>query len=712
MSAPESQDTRSSQEVVSSEFKRPCLAIVRNHLDSTYMGGLEVELLTTGSGNTTNAPGQLIPVKYLSPFYGLTSYDGANKNDGHQNSQRSYGFWGVPPDIGAKVLVIFIEGGEGYWIGCVPEENTNFMIPDQMAATTFNSQDNTKKLPVVEYNKKTEKGTGRDSTQYIKPVNQDALDVLKQQGLDADDVRGITTSSARREVPSAVFGISSPGPQDKRKGAPQVNYGENFAQTPTPHNRLGGTSIVMDDGDASLVRKTPASEGPPDYISVEKDGIPEPEKGQVTIPHNELFRIRTRTGHQILLHNSEDLIYIGNARGTTWIELTSKGKIDIFAQDSVNIHAGGDMNFKADGSMHFEAGAEIHMKAGASIFQTSAANWEIKVGADGKITAGGSTNIKASKHVVKAQIDMNDGAPAEAAEAKPSQRVPEHEPWSGHENLWDATTTAPADTFKKSVQRSAGSVPATRPPATTPAASKQTYQIKPGDTLSKIAKDRGTTVDAILKANPQITDPNKIQAGATLNLPATTPTSVGTQSGADDGAAAQAAGVTQTPAPASAVPAPVTNAAAAVEQNMSGANVANLATEVRNLGSKLTFPLSQQITKLIDNIAGPGLLKNIASIGGSAIASLQQGASNLLDLRKTVAKGQLPTTIPAGNQDTTNTTAEDRQQLAAVSANPVDGGSITLSDGKRYRTVVTRGVDEEGFSYTQTRLEEIPVDAT
>lgn len=53
--------------------------------------------------------------------------------------------------------------------------------------------------------------------------------------------------------------------------------------------------------------------------------------------------------------------------------------------------------------------------------------------------------------------------------------------------------------------------------ATKPAAGGS-YTIKPGDTLGKIAKDNGTTVDAIMKANPQIKDANKIAAGATLNL--------------------------------------------------------------------------------------------------------------------------------------------------------------------------------------------------
>jgi len=45
------------------------------------------------------------------------------------------------------------------------------------------------------------------------------------------------------------------------------------------------------------------------------------------------------------------------------------------------------------------------------------------------------------------------------------------------------------------------------------------YLIRSGDTLSGIAKANATTVDALLKANPNITDPNKIYAGASLYLP-------------------------------------------------------------------------------------------------------------------------------------------------------------------------------------------------
>jgi murein DD-endopeptidase MepM/ murein hydrolase activator NlpD len=45
------------------------------------------------------------------------------------------------------------------------------------------------------------------------------------------------------------------------------------------------------------------------------------------------------------------------------------------------------------------------------------------------------------------------------------------------------------------------------------------YKIKPGDTLSKIAKLNGCSLDQLLKANPQISDPNKIKVGDVLTLP-------------------------------------------------------------------------------------------------------------------------------------------------------------------------------------------------
>lgn len=46
-----------------------------------------------------------------------------------------------------------------------------------------------------------------------------------------------------------------------------------------------------------------------------------------------------------------------------------------------------------------------------------------------------------------------------------------------------------------------------------------TYTVKAGDTLSKIAARNGLTLAQLLQANPQISDPNRINVGDIVNLP-------------------------------------------------------------------------------------------------------------------------------------------------------------------------------------------------
>jgi uncharacterized protein (DUF2345 family) len=360
--------SRTSNSVESYKDPGPFLARVVSHLDPYYMGGLEVQLITsTESGDEDIEKGQLIRVNYASPFYGVTPLSGVTPNEGYQNSQQSYGFWAVPPDVGTKVLVMFVEGdrSKGYWFACVPDRGMNFMIPDGRASTE-NTTDGTPsdlrgaKLPVGEYNKSINQ-EGNDLTKYKKPYNKDYTQILINQGLIFDEVRGTTTSSARREVPSAVYGWSTPGPVDKRKNAPKSQRGVKRGEAEYPTSRLGGSSIVMDDGDDKFIRSSHAADGPPFYINKEAGE----SGGDETIPQNECIRIRTRTGHQILLHNSEDLIYIANSRGTAWIELTSDGKIDIHAQDSVSLMTNQDFNLTAMRDINMEAGRNVNIRAAA-----------------------------------------------------------------------------------------------------------------------------------------------------------------------------------------------------------------------------------------------------------------------------------------------------------------------------------------------------------
>ncbi len=340
----------------------PFLAKVVSHLDPSYMGTLEVQLLLE-SGNDEDREGQLRTVKYLNPFYGSTSIDYVSEDpDTHNNTQKSYGMCFVPPDVGQIVACIFIGGDtrKGFWFGCVQNEDINFSLPGY-AATQYvvdsSRETDTEKtrVPVTEYNKIIHSETQSDTTKKLKPEHPSAKK-LEAQGLLKDDIRGITTSSARREVPSMVFGISTPGPVDKT--GKQGKVGKHEHKIPNAYvSRLGGSSFVMDDGDDKFLRKTKAHEGPPEYGAVEQG-----ESGIKDILHNELIRLRTRTGHQILMHNSEDLIYISNSRGTAWIELTSDGKMEVYAEDSISFRTKQDFNFYADRDINMEAGRNFNTK--------------------------------------------------------------------------------------------------------------------------------------------------------------------------------------------------------------------------------------------------------------------------------------------------------------------------------------------------------------
>ena len=470
----------------------PYLATIVNHLDPTYMGSLQVTLTKSIPGLAQTETSNVI-VKYCSPFFGSTAqkYEG-NNSANYDDVQKSYGFWMVPPDIGSTVMVMFVGGdiNQGYWFGCVSDMYQNQEVPG-IAASQYSAMTEeqlkkygTRNVPVAEYHKSSRTMEDPNPDKFTKPVHPFA-DRLVNQGLLIDNIRGVTSSSARREVPSRVFGISTPGPVNVNSPLKEAGFQNGAGSIMLPVSRLGGHQFVMDDGDL--------------------DG------------KNELFRIRTRTGHQILLHNSSDLIYIANSKGSAWIELTSEGKIDVYAQDSVSVHTENDFNFLANRDINLEAGRNLNIKTGSGIDINTIDRFNLICNASGKLNFGedfnvstggeirqssagdssyisgadmysnasgdnnatganwmvsaGTTNISSGHHLESAgKIDMNGPAAASASAGTAAevptpldvftlpnrttnagwangnfykagsitsimQRVPTHEPWDQHENI-------------------------------------------------------------------------------------------------------------------------------------------------------------------------------------------------------------------------------------------------------------------------------------
>ena len=338
------------------------MAIVKDNKDPARMGGLRV-LIPSLSGVNEGYAGQLYDVGYLMPFYGAKSTNaltGSGKGDvsDYTDGAHSYGMWMVPPDIDSRVLVIFVEGkvSQGFWIGCVQDPLTNHMIPGIAASkdtvgpssTEDTTQDLKKDIygtdivPAGEVNRRlysysrSEKGIDR----LLKPIHPFA-NTLREQGLSQDAVRGTTSSSARRESPSAVFGISTPGRTDPE--GYKAKLGPLDAQEDVPVVRSAGHTFVMDDGDA---------EG-----------------------ENQLIRLRTSSGHQLLMHDSAGVMYMGNATGTVWMEFSNDGSVDIYAQKGYNIRSGGDINFHAEGDIAMYANNNIKIKANENLGEDPMDRW-------------------------------------------------------------------------------------------------------------------------------------------------------------------------------------------------------------------------------------------------------------------------------------------------------------------------------------------------
>ena len=81
--------------------------MVKNNLDPTRCGRVQVFIPELGGNPDDQANWRT--VSYASPFYGTTfGTDTAQNPDTPQTSGQSYGMWMVPPDIGCKVLVLFV----------------------------------------------------------------------------------------------------------------------------------------------------------------------------------------------------------------------------------------------------------------------------------------------------------------------------------------------------------------------------------------------------------------------------------------------------------------------------------------------------------------------------------------------------------------------------------------------------------------------------
>lgn len=413
----------------------PYEGIIKNNSDVRRTGRMDIFIPTFG-GDETDAR-SWIPVAYMSPFMGQTNKRLLDKNE--TTGLYSYGMWTTVPDPGTKVVVTFLEGARnnGVIIGCLIDNQNNHMVPgfassknwlkDEAVVELLPTYEPGKDfLPVLEYNTSIKRDSNQPNT-IARPVNIELVKILKEQGLIGDHKRGQSFSTSQREGNSAVYGISTPGrpvndPAINEPLKQRMQNGEATAEDLEVRKRMPGHSFVLDDGDI---------EG-----------------------NSKLVRLRTSTGHQLLLNDTDGMIYVGTASGNAWIEMTNNGDVHVYNKGSLNIHSEGNFNVHAGGNINMEATGGINISSmGASGIKVQADKGGIdmysELGTNNE--SAGAVHTKAGTNITMTSenpesIHMN-GPEANAA-VKPTRNdlltgnnnrdvlnststaVPEHEPWN------------------------------------------------------------------------------------------------------------------------------------------------------------------------------------------------------------------------------------------------------------------------------------------
>jgi hypothetical protein len=413
----------------------PYEGIVKNNNDVRRTGRMDVYIPTFGGDETD--PRSWIPVAYMSPFMGQTNKTLLDKNE--TSALYSYGMWMTVPDPGTKVVVTFLEGSRinGVVIGCLIDNINNHMVPGFASSKNWIKSDEIVELlptyepqkdflPVLEFNPSIKRDTQQPNS-IARPVNIELVKILKEQGLIGDHKRGQSFSTSQREGNSAVYGFATPGrpANDPAVNEPlkqRMQNGEATAEDLEVRKRMPGHSFVLDDGDI---------EG-----------------------NSKLIRLRTSTGHQLLLNDTDGMIYVGTASGNAWIEMTNNGDVHVYNKGSLNIHSEGNFNVHAGGNINMEATGGINVSSmGASGIKVQAAEGGVdmysELGTNNE--SAGAVHTKAGTNITMTSenpesIHMN-GPEANAA-VKPTRNdlltgnnnrdvlnststtVPEHEPWN------------------------------------------------------------------------------------------------------------------------------------------------------------------------------------------------------------------------------------------------------------------------------------------
>ena len=114
------------------------------------------------------------------------------------------------------------------------------------------------------------------------------------------------------------------------------------------------------------------------------------------------IRLRTAGGAQLLLDDTNEIVYVINSPGTAWVELSKDGSINVFSDEDLNMRSTSNINIRADHTVNIDGGVRVNINAG--LLESAGSNVDtLKLGAetggDIFIQSGGTINQLTNKTI-------------------------------------------------------------------------------------------------------------------------------------------------------------------------------------------------------------------------------------------------------------------------------------------------------------------------
>lgn len=311
--------------------------------------------------------------KYMSQLGGQTRDYPAGPNGAKAPGLTSYGLV-LPPKVGACVVVGFFYGDPNRRVvmGSFWRDHGNRSLP----------RGRNENGPV---------------TDVLSPLEPAASNLKAQFGGDLGASEALTRGAYERQVAQGRTEKDGSEGYQKNVVDPTLSNGRpNFDPQTYTLTTPGRHSIIIQDN---------------------------PETGRM--------RLVTAAGHQIILDDANERIYVSTARGASWFEMDQDGRIHLYGADDIAITSGGKLDITVVKDLNMNVGGDVNIQAGGAMRLASCGTLHAS-GGGVNLESNASFNILAADNILQTGSNIHLNGPTAASAECPvlPTTVPAHEPWT------------------------------------------------------------------------------------------------------------------------------------------------------------------------------------------------------------------------------------------------------------------------------------------